>query len=184
MGCIKTRVHTPRQSSPISTRTTDPIIGTLFLLCFFPLFRDFLGRLEKTKLHMPWFIINLWILSNNDVHILSLFLRELCLCINSSNVGRLFKKIELSESIRYAPGDPIESWLHDLLCLDVSNSIPHINRLELCCLKHAGEEPTPLFHSCLLLCELGYLQPVNVISTMLIVIHFSPITKTVSYFCR
>ncbi|KDP35269.1 hypothetical protein JCGZ_09428 [Jatropha curcas] len=43
--------------------------------------------------------------------------------------GRLFKKIELSESIRYASGDPIESWLNALLCLDVTNSIPSISRL-------------------------------------------------------
>ncbi|KAJ1412894.1 tRN [Sesbania bispinosa] len=43
--------------------------------------------------------------------------------------GRLFKKIELNESIRYASGDPIESWLNTLLCLDVSNSIPNLNRL-------------------------------------------------------
>ncbi|KAE7998202.1 hypothetical protein FH972_002768 [Carpinus fangiana] len=43
--------------------------------------------------------------------------------------GRIFKKIELSESIRYASGDPIESWLHALLCLDVTNSIPNINRI-------------------------------------------------------
>ncbi|XP_059624435.1 RNA cytidine acetyltransferase 1-like [Cornus florida] len=47
----------------------------------------------------------------------------------SSLSGRLFKKIELSESIRYASGDPIESWLHALLCLDVANSIPNISRL-------------------------------------------------------
>lgn len=44
-------------------------------------------------------------------------------------VGREFKKIELNESIRYAPGDPIESWLNGLLCLDASNSIPNISRL-------------------------------------------------------
>lgn len=43
--------------------------------------------------------------------------------------GRLFRKIELSESIRYASGDPIESWLHGLLCLDVTNFIPGISRL-------------------------------------------------------
>ncbi|KAJ1398597.1 tRN [Sesbania bispinosa] len=43
--------------------------------------------------------------------------------------GRLFKKIELNESIRYASGDPIESWLNTLLCLDVSNSIPNLSRL-------------------------------------------------------
>ncbi|XP_027365798.1 RNA cytidine acetyltransferase 1 isoform X1 [Abrus precatorius] len=43
--------------------------------------------------------------------------------------GRLFKKIELSESIRYASGDPIENWLNTLLCLDVSNAIPNLSRL-------------------------------------------------------
>ncbi|CAN0865244.1 RNA cytidine acetyltransferase 1 [Linum grandiflorum] len=43
--------------------------------------------------------------------------------------GRLFKKIELNESIRYAVGDPIESWLNRLLCLDTSNFIPNISRL-------------------------------------------------------
>ncbi|KAF9609215.1 hypothetical protein IFM89_014409 [Coptis chinensis] len=43
--------------------------------------------------------------------------------------GRIFKKVELSESIRYASGDPIESWLHGLLCLDVTSSIPPIRRL-------------------------------------------------------
>lgn len=43
--------------------------------------------------------------------------------------GRVFKKVELSEAIRYAPGDPIESWLHGLLCLDATNTVPSINRL-------------------------------------------------------
>ncbi|KAJ0971387.1 hypothetical protein J5N97_019346 [Dioscorea zingiberensis] len=43
--------------------------------------------------------------------------------------GRLFKKIELNESIRYASGDPIESWLNGLLCLDVASYIPNISRL-------------------------------------------------------
>lgn len=49
--------------------------------------------------------------------------------VEGSLSGRLFKKIELSESIRYASGDPIEQWLHALLCLDVTSSIPPINRL-------------------------------------------------------
>ncbi|EEC68932.1 hypothetical protein OsI_37627 [Oryza sativa Indica Group] len=48
---------------------------------------------------------------------------------NGPNSSRLFKKIELNESIRYASGDPIESWLNDLLCLDLANSIPNISRL-------------------------------------------------------
>ncbi|XP_028755074.1 RNA cytidine acetyltransferase 1 [Neltuma alba] len=43
--------------------------------------------------------------------------------------GRLLKKIELSESIRYGSGDQIESWLNALLCLDVANSIPNLSRL-------------------------------------------------------
>ncbi|KAK7260074.1 hypothetical protein RIF29_25820 [Crotalaria pallida] len=41
----------------------------------------------------------------------------------------LFEKIELSESIRYDSGDPIEIWLNALLCLDVSNAIPILSRL-------------------------------------------------------
>uniref|UniRef100_A0A0R0JXN6 RNA cytidine acetyltransferase n=1 Tax=Glycine max TaxID=3847 RepID=A0A0R0JXN6_SOYBN len=48
---------------------------------------------------------------------------------STKDTGRLFKKIELSESIRYASGDPVESWLNSLLCLDVSNAIPNISRL-------------------------------------------------------
>ncbi|KAG8391484.1 hypothetical protein BUALT_Bualt01G0192500 [Buddleja alternifolia] len=43
--------------------------------------------------------------------------------------GRVFKKIELSESIRYASGEPMESWLNALLCLDVTNTVPSISSL-------------------------------------------------------
>ncbi|GMN33414.1 hypothetical protein TIFTF001_004140 [Ficus carica] len=43
--------------------------------------------------------------------------------------GYLFKKIELSESIRYASGDPVESWLHGLLCLDATNAVPRLSGL-------------------------------------------------------
>jgi len=32
--------------------------------------------------------------------------------------GRKLTEIKLEESVRYAPGDPIEAWLNDLLCLD------------------------------------------------------------------
>lgn len=49
--------------------------------------------------------------------------------VESTLSGRLFKKIELGESIRYASGDPIESWLHALLCLDATNAVPNIIRL-------------------------------------------------------
>ncbi|KAG9458762.1 hypothetical protein H6P81_003270 [Aristolochia fimbriata] len=49
--------------------------------------------------------------------------------VDAASSGRVFKKVELSESIRYASGDPIESWLHGLLCLDATNSIPHLNGL-------------------------------------------------------
>lgn len=35
-----------------------------------------------------------------------------------SSGSSLLKEIELSTPIRYAPGDPIESWLNKLLCLD------------------------------------------------------------------
>ncbi|KAL7252176.1 hypothetical protein ACSBR1_013927 [Camellia fascicularis] len=46
---------------------------------------------------------------------------------DSHNVG-FFQKLELKESIRYASGDPIETWLNSLLCLDITNSIPPISR--------------------------------------------------------
>ncbi|KAH7852680.1 hypothetical protein Vadar_027832 [Vaccinium darrowii] len=39
-----------------------------------------------------------------------------------------FQKLELRESIRYSCGDPIESWLNSLLCLDITNSAPPISR--------------------------------------------------------
>ncbi|KAL0714702.1 hypothetical protein Bca4012_021681 [Brassica carinata] len=45
--------------------------------------------------------------------------------LEGSLSGCLFKKIELNESIRYASGDPIESWLNGLLCLDVATSLPN-----------------------------------------------------------
>ncbi|GFR40676.1 hypothetical protein Agub_g1265, partial [Astrephomene gubernaculifera] len=39
-------------------------------------------------------------------------------------VGRSFREVHLGEPIRYAPGDPIESWLHELLCLDAASHLP------------------------------------------------------------
>ncbi|XP_006002066.1 RNA cytidine acetyltransferase isoform X2 [Latimeria chalumnae] len=38
---------------------------------------------------------------------------------------RTLHEVSLQESIRYAPGDPVEKWLNDLLCLDCLN-IPRI----------------------------------------------------------
>lgn len=34
--------------------------------------------------------------------------------------GRVLKEISLEEPIRYASRDPVESWLHKLLCLDAA----------------------------------------------------------------
>ncbi|EPS65148.1 hypothetical protein M569_09630, partial [Genlisea aurea] len=47
----------------------------------------------------------------------------------SAVLGRQFKKIELSESIRYASGDPVEAWLNALLCFNVTDSVLSINSL-------------------------------------------------------
>lgn len=41
----------------------------------------------------------------------------------------LFHKVDLKEAIRYASGDPLESWLNGFLCLDFVNYLPPINRL-------------------------------------------------------
>ncbi|KAI3878026.1 hypothetical protein MKW98_008303 [Papaver atlanticum] len=51
--------------------------------------------------------------------------------VEGSLSGRLFKKVELSEAIRYAPGDPVESWLNGLLCLDATSGMPNITTLPL-----------------------------------------------------
>ncbi|MCL7037593.1 hypothetical protein MKW94_023735 [Papaver nudicaule] len=51
--------------------------------------------------------------------------------LEGSLSGRHFKKVELKEAIRYAPGDPVESWLHGLLCLDATTVIPDITSLPL-----------------------------------------------------
>ncbi|XP_041366514.1 RNA cytidine acetyltransferase-like isoform X2 [Gigantopelta aegis] len=42
-----------------------------------------------------------------------------------SSSGRILHEGVLNESIRYADGDPVESWLYGLLCLDATN-IPRI----------------------------------------------------------
>ena len=44
----------------------------------------------------------------------------------SATGGRTLREITLEEPIRYAAGDPIESWLNDLLCLNCSQSIPRL----------------------------------------------------------
>ena len=36
--------------------------------------------------------------------------------------GRLLREVQLSEPCRYAPGDRIESWLNQLLCLDAADA--------------------------------------------------------------
>jgi N-acetyltransferase 10 len=38
--------------------------------------------------------------------------------------GRTLREIKLSEPIRYAPGDQVEKWLNELLCLDATNISP------------------------------------------------------------
>ena len=47
---------------------------------------------------------------------------SLCLCVGAA---RTLHEVSLQESIRYAPGDAVEQWLNDLLCLDCL-SIPRI----------------------------------------------------------
>lgn len=40
--------------------------------------------------------------------------------------SRNFREITLQEPIRYAEGDPMEGWLHELLCLDAADHVPQI----------------------------------------------------------
>lgn len=70
-------------------------------------------------------------------------------------VGRVLKEVSLSLPIRYADADPIERWLHQLLCLDVGGAVPRVsggcpppnecqlylvNRDTLFCYHRASEE--------------------------------------------
>ncbi|KAF5950828.1 hypothetical protein HYC85_012821 [Camellia sinensis] len=67
---------------------------------------------------------------------------------DSHNVG-FFQKLELKESIRYASGDPIETWLNSLLCLDITNSIPPISRFphpSECNLYYVNKDTLFSFH--------------------------------------
>lgn len=40
--------------------------------------------------------------------------------MNASELGRVLHEVTLEESIRYKTGDPVEAWLHQLLCLEAS----------------------------------------------------------------
>ncbi|KAJ7396528.1 RNA cytidine acetyltransferase [Pitangus sulphuratus] len=67
--------------------------------------------------------------------------------------ARTLHEISLHESIRYAPGDPVEKWLNDLLCLDCLNitriisgcplpetcDLYYVNRDTLFCYHRASE---------------------------------------------
>uniref|UniRef100_A0A8D0B9M4 RNA cytidine acetyltransferase n=1 Tax=Salvator merianae TaxID=96440 RepID=A0A8D0B9M4_SALMN len=67
--------------------------------------------------------------------------------------ARTLHEISLQESIRYAPGDPVEKWLNDLLCLDCLNitriisgcplpetcDLYYVNRDTLFCYHRASE---------------------------------------------
>ncbi|GAB4850393.1 hypothetical protein Ancab_029698 [Ancistrocladus abbreviatus] len=68
---------------------------------------------------------------------------------DSSQSGRIFQKIEMKEPIRYACGDPIESWLNMLLCLDATNSTPPIDRFPHpteCSLYYVNRDTLFSFH--------------------------------------
>ncbi len=41
--------------------------------------------------------------------------------LSKASGGRVLKELKLEEPIRYGDGDPVEAWLHELLCLDVGN---------------------------------------------------------------
>lgn len=71
----------------------------------------------------------------------------------SAATGRSLSEVTLTESIRYAPGDPVEKWLTDLLCLDATSVEPilsgcpppdscdlyYVNRDTLFCYHKASE---------------------------------------------
>lgn len=55
-----------------------------------------------------------------------------------SNPNKSLRELQLTEPIRYGPGDPVENWLNSLLCLDcqstlkpASGTLPHPDKCEL-----------------------------------------------------
>lgn len=56
--------------------------------------------------------------------------------------ARTLHEVSLQESIRYAPGDAVEKWLNDLLCLDCLN----ITRIVSGCPLPEACELYPLSH--------------------------------------
>ncbi|CAG9461049.1 unnamed protein product [Pedinophyceae sp. YPF-701] len=57
---------------------------------------------------------------------------------SSGQGGRTLREVSLTEPIRYAPGDQVEKWLHELLCLNAAEHVPpaplklpHPNECEL-----------------------------------------------------
>ncbi|ORC87723.1 N-acetyltransferase 10 [Trypanosoma theileri] len=57
--------------------------------------------------------------------------------VSTSDDRRFLREITMTDPIRYGPNDPVESWLHKLLCLDATvrpltvKSCPHPNKCEL-----------------------------------------------------
>lgn len=89
---------------------------------------------------------------------------SLCVCFYRG-AARTLHEVSLQESIRYAPGDAVEKWLNDLLCLDCLNitrivsgcPLPEACELyppgALCPAKGRGRGENytgsgPLFHGC------------------------------------
>ncbi|OQV16441.1 RNA cytidine acetyltransferase [Hypsibius exemplaris] len=84
-------------------------------------------------------------------------LRQQSAAAGATTNARKLRELELKESIRYKSGDPVESWLNDLLCLSVSTDdnynsytggsptpndceLYYINRDTLFCYHKASEE--------------------------------------------
>ncbi|KAH9599326.1 Helicase domain [Trypanosoma melophagium] len=57
--------------------------------------------------------------------------------VSANDDRRFLREITMADPIRYGPNDPVESWLHKLLCLDATvrpltvKSCPHPNKCEL-----------------------------------------------------
>lgn len=56
----------------------------------------------------------------------------------TGTTGRVFREVQMSVPIRYSVGDPVESWLYDLLCLEaggmrqpLTSGAPHPSKCEL-----------------------------------------------------
>jgi len=64
-------------------------------------------------------------------------MRTISFIFFGTKLGRVLREVKLEEPIRYSANDPVEAWLNQLLCLNISviskgiSGCPHPSECEL-----------------------------------------------------